>query len=246
MKIKGRAMARDKRRRVGRAMNRREWKKLKAVVFDFDGTLAELHLDFPEMKRRLRILAQEYFGEVLQTPQIPALEWLESLAVSLHQRDETAALELEERAGSLIKEIELEAAYRGALFPFTRSILQELQRGSIEVAIITRNCEEAVRIVFPDLDQYCRRLLARDRVLRVKPDPEHLLRALRGIAVSPEAALMVGDHPLDMQTGKRAGTLTAGVWSGNASEQDLIRAGADVTARNCEELMMVLKACNLL
>jgi phosphoglycolate phosphatase len=226
-------------------MSGNERGKLKAVIFDFDGTLAELHLDFGDMKRRLMALAQGYFREVLETPQLPALEWLESLTAQLHRRDEAAALGLEEKAGSLIKEIELEAARRGALFPFTRSILLELQRRSIKVAIITRNCEEAVRIVFPDLDQYCAGLLARDHVRRVKPDPDHLLRALDEMATSPETALMVGDHPLDMQTGRRAGTLTAGVWSGNASEDDLLRAGADLTAPNCRELILILKARNL-
>jgi len=227
-------------------MNGNVRRKLEAVIFDFDGTLAELHLDFADMKRQLKVLAQGYFGDVLQTPQVPALEWLEALAASLQLRDKAAAKDLEERAGSLIKEIELQAAHRGALFPSTRSILQELQRDSIKVAIITRNCEEAVRIVFPDLDRYCGGLLARDHVSRVKPDPDHLLRALEEIGASPETALMVGDHPLDMQTGKRAGTLTAGVWSGNASEDELIRAGADLTACNCQELMVTLKARNLL
>jgi phosphoglycolate phosphatase len=227
-------------------MNGHRGKKLESIIFDFDGTLAELHLDFGEMKRRLRILAWEYLLDVPPTPTVPALEWLEALVESLPKSDEAAAMEFEGRAASLIKDIELEAAHRGSLFPFTRVILHELQEVRIKVAIITRNCEEAVRVVFPDLDRYCGGLLARDHVLRVKPDPDHLLHALEMIAAQPETALMVGDHPLDMQTGKRAGILTAGVWSGNASQEDLFRAGANWTARNCEELMLELKKENLL
>lgn len=220
--------------------------KLKSLIFDFDGTLAELRLDFPEMKRRLRVLAQEYFFDVLETPNIPALEWLETLLTTLEQRSGTAALDLDERANALIKEIEIEAAHRGSLFPFTRSLLHGLREEGVKVAIITRNCETAVRIVFPDLDRYCAGFLARDHVLRVKPDPDHLMRALQYLSTSSESALMVGDHPLDMQTGKSAGVLTAGVWSGNASEEELIRAGACLTARNCQELMLDLKARSLL
>lgn len=227
-------------------MNGNDRGKLGAIIFDFDGTLAELHLDFADMKRRLMALAQGYFREVLETPEMPALEWMESLTARLYLKDRGAALDLEEKAGCLIKEIELAAARRGALFPFTRSVLMELLGRNVKVAIITRNCEEAVRMVFPDLDQYCAGLLARDHVSRVKPDPDHLLRALEEMSVSPETALMVGDHPLDMQTGKRAGTLTAGVWSGNASEDDLVRAGADLTAPDCRELIRALKARNLL
>ena len=129
--------------------------KLRAIIFDFDGTLAELHLDFPAMKRRLSLLAQEYFPQPLESPQVPALEWLEELTTRLQHRDEAAAEDFEMRAHSLIQAIEIEAAHRGALFPFTRAILQELQEERVKVAIITRNCEEAVRIVFPEVGRYC-------------------------------------------------------------------------------------------
>ena len=220
--------------------------KLEAIIFDFDGTLAELRLDFPEMKRRLGILAQGYFSQRLPPPNVPALEWLEELTTRLHRRDEEAAQEFEARAHALIQAIEIEAARRGALFSFTRALLQGLREEGIKVAIITRNCEAAVRLVFPDIDRYCAGFLARDHVQRVKPDPAHLLRALEAIAASHESTLMVGDHPLDVQTGKSAGTLTAGVWSGNASADDLARAGADFTARNCEELIAILRTRSLL
>jgi phosphoglycolate phosphatase len=227
-------------------MHGQQQPKLKSIVFDFDGTLAELHLDFPAMKQQVRALAQEYFDYPLSAPNAPALEWLETLVGSLHASDAPAASELEKRAAALIKDIELDAAHRGSLFPFTRPILQTLGQEGIKIAIITRNCEEAVRIVFPDLDRYCEGFLARDHVRRVKPDPDHLLRALETIAASPETALMVGDHPLDIQTGRRAGILTAGVWSGTATEEELARSGADLTARNCEELIIVLKERSLI
>lgn len=227
-------------------MKDQQGKKFKAIIFDFDGTLAELRLDFPEMKRRLGVLAQEYFPERLEPPNVPALEWLEVLSTRLQQNDETAAQEFEARAHALIQAMEIEAAHGGSLFPFTRALLTGLRKEGIKVAIITRNCEEAVRMVFPDIDRYCAGFLARDHVHRVKPDPDHLLHALQQLAASPESALMVGDHPLDMQTGKSAGVLTAGVWSGNASAEDLARAGASITAGNCEELIAALRARSLL
>jgi phosphoglycolate phosphatase len=227
-------------------MNNQQLKKFKSIIFDFDGTLAELRLDFPEMKRQLGLLAQEYFSQRLQPPSLPALEWLEALHARLQHCNQAAAQEFETRANSLIQAIEIAAAHYGSLFPFTRSLLLRLQEEGIKVAIITRNCEAAVRMVFPDLEHYCAGFLARDHVRRVKPDPDHLMRALALIAASPESALMVGDHPLDMQTGRSAGILTAGVSSGNASEEDLAHAGASLTARNCEELIATLRAQNLL
>ena len=136
--------------------------------------------------------------------------------------------------------MEMEAANKGSLFPFTRSILTDLLQRNIKIAIITRNCERAVRLVFPDLDRFCGGFLAREHVPRIKPDPDHLLRALRQVEATPEAALMVGDHPIDIKTGQDAGVMTAGVWSGRASQEDLDKSGAKWTARNCLELIRVL------
>jgi phosphoglycolate phosphatase len=214
--------------------------RLESIVFDFDGTLAELKIDFYEMKHRIGRLAQSYLDSPPPPLKLPALEWLETLVASVRKDSPENAGEFERSAQSLIVDIELEAARRGALFPFTRQILRRLQDRMVKVAIITRNCEDAVRIVFPDMEDYCSCFLARNHVPRVKPHPDHLLRALQEVKAAPESSLMVGDHPLDIQTGVRAGTLTAGVWSGNASREDLIESGANWTARNCEELIAAL------
>ncbi|MDY0039052.1 MAG: HAD-IA family hydrolase, partial [Desulforhabdus sp.] len=154
--------------------------------------------------------------------------------------------DFQKSAHALILDMELEAARRGRLFAFSRTILEELKRAGIQTAIITRNCEQAVRIVFPDLEDHCCGFLSRDHVPQVKPDPDHLLRALRLIAVEPGSALMVGDHPIDIQTGIRAGVMTAGVCSGNASHKDLVESGAHWTARDCCQLVMELKSLDLI
>ncbi|MEM5788539.1 MAG: HAD-IA family hydrolase, partial [Syntrophobacteraceae bacterium] len=141
---------------------------------------------------------------------------------------------------ALIEALEMEAALKGCLFSFPRPLLRDLLHRNLRVAIITRNCDSAVRRVFPDIADYCHSFLARDHVPSPKPDPAHLISALKAINACSGAALMVGDHPIDIQTGKAAGTLTAGVSSGNASREDLLLAGADWVACDCEELMGIL------
>jgi phosphoglycolate phosphatase len=198
------------------------------------------------MKRRLAVLARDYVDPPVPLSGLPALELLESWVGRARQRSHAAALEFEERARMLIVDMEMESARRGSLFPFTRPLFDELRHKKIKVAIITRNCEKAVRLVFPDMNQYCSSFLARDHVPRVKPDPDHLLRALANVSASCAGSLMVGDHPLDVQTGKRAGVLTAGVWSGSATRADLVLSGAHWTARNCEELIRLLEVRGLI
>ena len=83
-------------------------------------------------------------------------------------------------------------------------------------------------------------VLTRDEAAYVKPDPRHLLDALAVLGAAPERSLMVGDHPMDLATGKAAGTLTAGVASGRVSLADLQRAGADYLAEDIGELVKLV------
>jgi phosphoglycolate phosphatase len=142
----------------------------------------------------------------------------------------------------MIETMEMEAAARAGLFPFVRPMLREMEQEGIGAAVITRNCARAVATVFPDAMTFCQCLLTRDHVERVKPDPEHLLCALEVLDCPPEHCLMVGDHPLDIETGRRAGAWTAGVAGGRVGEEELRRHGADITAPDCRVLVDRLKA----
>ena len=223
-------------------MNGNGQRGFQAIVFDFDGTLAELHLDFVEMKQRVKLLAAEHLG---YTPEpialTPALEWVEAICGMADPNNPTASDQFKRRAQAMIYDMEMEAARKGSLFAFTRELLSELKQSGILTAIITRNCEPAVRQVFPDLECYCASFLSREHVPKVKPDPDHLLRALQQMGAVPAAALMVGDHPLDIQTGKSAGIRTAGVHSGNASAAELLRSGAHWVAEDCRALIEELR-----
>ena len=54
--------------------------RLRAVVFDFDGTLARPTLDFALMKRRIGELGAGYPCGRAEPGPLPALEWIERLA----------------------------------------------------------------------------------------------------------------------------------------------------------------------
>ena len=46
--------------------------KIESLVFDFDGTLAELRLDFAEMKLRLNTLAESYLPQLRRHLSFPS------------------------------------------------------------------------------------------------------------------------------------------------------------------------------
>ncbi len=216
-----------------------------ALIFDFDGTLAELHLDFSIMKERIAALAETYLNRRPGLSPMPALEWIEHLARRIPGAD-GAAEDFRRAAHGLVVDMELEAARRGKLFPYTRAILRDLQVSGVPTAVITRNCSSAVRQVFPDIDRLCSCFLARDHVENVKPHPEHLERALALLGVEKERALMVGDHPLDVETGRRVGTFTAAVASGRVDMDTLRAAGPHWVFRDCNVLLRELRRLNLI
>lgn len=218
---------------------------IEAFVFDFDGTLALLRLDFAEMKLRLNSLAGPYIATAPPQPFLPVLEWLVWLERRIKESGGPAA-GFRQKAMAMICEMELQAAGSGALFPFTRPLLKALAQKGAKTAIITRNCEAAVRLVFPDISGHCTGFFSRDDVASPKPDPAHLIHALDSIGANRQTAIMIGDHPLDIQTGKAAGVMTAGVCSGSSSKDDLIRAGADWVAEDCQKLIDILSEKKLI
>ncbi len=221
---------------------------ISAMVFDFDGTLAELTIDFALMKRKVSALAQGVLDEedLVCPPEVPALEWLDQVALELRDEDPDLALELTSRGRLVITAMEMDAARQGRLFPSTREMLVDLSARGLGLAVVTRNCTAAVRAVFPDLLDFCPVFLAREDVPRVKPHPDHLLAAVARLGADPARTLMVGDHPMDIQTARNAGTLAAGVASGNVDLEALSLAAPDFLARDCPGLVAQLLAAGLL
>jgi beta-phosphoglucomutase-like phosphatase (HAD superfamily) len=57
-----------------------------------------------------------------------------------------------------------------------------------------------------------------------KPAPDIVLEAAKRLGVSPKECVIVGDSPLDVEAGKRAGSLTVAVLSNLYSRRQLENA----------------------
>jgi N-acetyl-D-muramate 6-phosphate phosphatase len=74
-----------------------------------------------------------------------------------------------------------------------------------------------------------------------KPFPDPIIWAARGMGVTPEACLMVGDTTVDIRAGKAAGAQTVGVLCGFGEADELRKAGADLILNYPAELVQVLQ-----
>lgn len=207
------------------------------VIFDFDGTLAKLNIDFDRMRCAVSELISRYGidHQILQHRFV--LEIIDEAAAILKKHSRRQGESFIREAYRIIEDIEIEAARSGELFSKTRNLLTVLKRSSIYAGIITRNCARAVHTVFPDISLYCSVVICRDDVKHVKPHPEQLALALKKTGGNPAQSMMIGDHPLDIETGRNAGTLTAGVLTGHFSETEFIHAGADMVLPQAADIL---------
>jgi len=207
------------------------------VIFDFDGTLAKLNIDFDRMRYIISELISRYGVDQQILKHKFVLEIIDEAASLLQKHSRRQAASFIREAYQIIENIEIEAARRGELFSKTKNLLTVLKKSSVHTGVITRNCARAVHTVFPDISSYCSVVICRDDVKHVKPHPEQLTLALKLTGGDPAQSIMIGDHPLDIETGRNAGTMTAGVLTGHFSESEFIQAGADIVLPQASDIL---------
>jgi phosphoglycolate phosphatase len=87
---------------------------------------------------------------------------------------------------------------------------------------------------------YISYVLGADSVDKAKPDPEPVLKTLREMGYTANDTLVVGDMPVDILMGSRAGALTCAVTYGNASRSALAASGATYIIDDFAELLTLL------
>ncbi len=197
---------------------------IRAVIFDFDGTLAETDIDFGLMRRRVLEVAEQWGLRDHLDERRYILEIVEDSVQMLPEDGDRERFR--EEAARAMREVELTFTSVASPFPGVPETLERLRQCGHRVGIVTRNCRAGVQSVFSRHPMEHEVLLTRDDVERVKPDPAHLHEALDALEVAPEYALMVGDHITDIEVGHAAGTWTAGVLTAKTTREQFEEIGA--------------------
>lgn len=200
---------------------------IKAVIFDFDGTLAVLNIDFSSMKERVFDLMSRYGIKKETIQEKYVLEVIDEVYEMLWRKSPSGAKTFYQQSHDILHEIEMGAAEKGRLIPEVAETLKGLRERGVKVGIVTRNCEEAVRKIFPNINDFCDVLVSRNSVKKVKPHPDHLAHVMKSLKISGEEAVMVGDHRIDIEAGKRVGMRTIGVLTGRTKKEEFDKEGAD-------------------
>lgn len=202
---------------------------MRAVIFDLDGTLQTLELDFETIRAGLEALLSPLLPPSSRLLHGPILEAVDgALARALEMgvppkeilRARAAAMELMERA-------ELASLPRSRVLPGARETLAALSGRGLKIAILSRACRKYVEASAARLGTQFDALASREDVARYKPDPAPVLFLAERMGVMPAECAVVGDHPFDMEAGRRAGARCAGVLTGSGNREQLVEAGAE-------------------
>jgi len=117
-----------------------------------------------------------------------------------HAEAERFKLEMEK----FLSQYELDSAKKSKLFPDTTPTLETLRKLRIKMGVITNTSAKAVSIIFQvhGLKKYFDVVVTRERVKKLKPDPEGILLAVKELSV--KRFFMVGDLVLDVVAAKSA------------------------------------------
>ena len=200
---------------------------LKAVLFDFDGTIVDTtELIYESMRRATgEVLGRELGRETLMANVgQPLPRQMELLADG--QPEKTAELlevylhHNEELHEGLIRE-----------FPKVGTSLAHLRDADLRLAVVTSKRRFSVEMAldsFPDLRDVFDVFVTMEDTSEHKPLPAPLLKGLELLGdVSPERAAYVGDAPFDVAAARATGVTSVAVSWGAFTAEALRAAGPD-------------------
>ena len=197
---------------------------MKAIIFDFDGTLTELTLDFGFLKEEIIKVALQYAPvDIVRSSED---HFIIEMIYRIAKLMETQGPEFQKEAFNRLTSLELEASKGKDVYSYTRTVLAGLKKKNIKAGIITRTSRKVLRQVFPDMNGYVHTAVTREDIRELKPNPAHVIEALRFLGTLSDETMVVGDHPTDIQAGSALNMKTAGVLTGRTGEKAFQEAHA--------------------
>lgn len=193
--------------------------KIKAVIFDLDGTITEPFLDFETIRREMGLS---------QTAE-PILEAMQKMSSQERQT-----------AQRILDYHEQKAVAESVLNDGAAQILDALRKKGIRIGILTRNTRANALAIAKKHNLIFDAIYDRDDG-PVKPDAFGILSLCSQFGVKPAETLMVGDYLFDLLCANAAGAKA--ILLANHTDADKFAAHADFVIENIPQILEIIENC---
>lgn len=218
-----------------------ELQKIRAVVFDLDGTLLDTVQDIGAGAN----LALHRSG----FPEHPIEDYVQYICNGIRVLIRLACPEdCSDEAYEKVLAFYLDyypqhCTERTCFYPGIKAVVDRLQAAGYTLGVITNKTEKtALKIIshfFPDTP--FRVVWGNNGVRPLKPATDAGKLLCRELELEPSQILYIGDGDTDMKFGSQMGFATVGVTWGYRSAEALMKTGADRIVENPEEILQLLQ-----
>jgi len=216
-------------------------KKIRAVMFDLDGTLLDTAPDFIAV---VNALLQENEREELPHYMIRASvsngsKAMVMMAFAIEEAHET----FQPLRARLLELYTQHIAVFTQPFPGIQELLNKLAEHNIPWGIATN---KPAAYTVPLMEQLNIQpapaiVICPDHVQDSKPHPESLFLAARELGCTPQEIIYIGDHARDIECGKRAESITIAAAYGYIGNENIDSWQADYRVDHAEEIWPIVE-----
>lgn len=129
------------------------------------------------------------------------------------------------------------------LFPGTYETLRSLKARLFKLGVVTAKSRPVTlrTLAHTGLDRLMNVVITAHDVVKPKPDPEPVFRALAVLECAADRAIFIGDTRFDILAGKKAGACVLGVTWGLAGREELAPLAPDGLLEKWEDIELYLK-----
>lgn len=213
----------------------------KAVIFDWDGTLADTRRTVTESFRRVLseagyTISDEFIDRRIGVGTRKIMEdALRECGIDFNEEELERLVE---------RKIEFQTELTGAVDLFEGAVeLLDALYGRVKIALATMGPKKVVDRLLSEksIRRYFDVVVTADEVPKPKPNPEIFLKAARRIKVRPEECLVVEDSIFGVKAAKAAGMGCVAVPSGAYTAEELRKEEPDLLINSLKEKERIME-----